>query len=88
MTDRTPEPQTADLVKRLRCHVDASDGSEVEMVDEAADAIEELTAGIDAYLHLLRRSLDVGPNTANPSREAKLINNLRNLLSKYGASNG
>lgn len=55
---------------------------------EAADAIEELTAGIGAYLALLERSLDVGPHTNNPSREAKRINHLRTLLTKYGASNG
>ena len=75
----------ADLVKRLR---NGFDNIPTVLEWEAADAIEELTTGIDAYLHLLRRSLDVGPNTNNPSREAKAINNLRTLLSKYGASNG
>lgn len=75
----------ADLVKRLR---NGFDNIPTVLEWEAADAIEELTAGIGAYLALLERSLDVGPHTNNPSREAKRINHLRTLLTKYGASNG
>ena len=84
----------ADLVKRLRAlenQARLSASTNMPLIREAADAIEELTAALrecaDRYessADLLEKS--IRPNSAMYMRGA--ANVLRALLSKYGASNG
>lgn len=89
MTDRTPEPQTADLVKRLRSvaqtwDTDLTDceSSVAKDYREAADAIEELTAA----LRTIRNYCDA-PHWS-PKRKHDVRKTADNILSKYGAANG
>lgn len=42
--------------------------------------IEELEAAVHAYLDFLRRSLNVGPLTNNPTKEAALLRRLMELV--------
>ena len=79
MTDRTPEPQTADLVKRLR---NGFDNIPTVLEWEAADAIEEL-AGV---LGTIRNFCDA-PHW-NAARRLRIRELAHNAISKYGASNG
>ena len=79
MTDRTPEPQTADLVKRLRAVLDLDPDQFAATGREAADAIEELMAA-------LRQVVDACDATEYEVNG--VVAKARALLSKYGASNG
>ena len=78
MTDRTPEPQTADLVKRLR---NGFDNIPTVLEWEAADAIEELTAQLRIVL-----AVATGPVCTCWSDAG--IKEIARLLAKYGAYNG
>lgn len=82
----------ADLVKRLRTRGEATRAMGwTDLEDEAADAIEELTAALRecanryaSSAELLEKS--IRPNSAMFMRGA--AETLRSLLSKYEASNG
>lgn len=83
MTDRTPEPQTADLVKRLRAEADTwrrPIAPDATLEREAADAIEELTAA-------LRRLAvhDAAACEREGLAEFRELQDAHALLSKYGA---
>lgn len=46
----------------------------------------ELEAAVRAYLDFLRRSLNVGPLTSNPTKEAALLRRLMELVPDAPAS--
>ena len=80
MTDRTPEPQTADLVKRLRAHatyLERIRRGAGRLEHEAADAIEEL-AGV---LGTIRNFCDA-PHW-NAARRLRIRELAHNAISKY-----
>lgn len=47
--------------------------------------IEELELGLRDYLHFLRKSLNVGPLTNNPTKEAALLRRLMELVADPAA---
>lgn len=75
----------ADLVKRLRAlenQARLSASTNMPLIREAADAIEELTAA----LRTIRNYCDA-PHWS-PKRKHDVRKTADNILSKYGASNG